>query len=76
MKTDIKTDMKKKARVAVGMANLLQDDLNYLRADVDDFDVICLEESIRDTKSTLQMITDHIIEIEYMLYLVNSKQSY
>ena len=76
MKTDIKTDMKKKARVAVGMANLLQDDLNYLRADVDDFDVICLEESIRDTKSTLQMITDHITEIEYMLYLVNSKQSY
>lgn len=76
MKTDIKTDMKKKARVAAGMGNLLQDDLNYLRADVDDFDVICLEESIRDTKSTLQMITDHITEIEYMLYLVNSKQPY
>ena len=76
MKTDVRTDLKKKARIASGMVNLLQDDLTHLRADADDFDVICLEESIRDTKSTLQMLTDQVTEIEYMLYLVNSKSPY
>lgn len=72
---EIKTNMKKRVRIAAGVVNLLQDDINYLRADVNDFDVLCLEESIKDTKATLQMLTDHITEIEYLLYLFNSKES-
>lgn len=73
-KQDIKVNMKKRARIAAGMVNLLKDDVEYLRADANDFDVLCLEESIKDTKATLQMITDHITEIEYLLYLFNSKE--
>ena len=74
-KKDIKVNMKKRARIAAGMVNLLRDDVEYLRADANDFDVLCLEESIKDTKATLQMITDHITEIEYLLYLFNSKET-
>lgn len=74
-KQDIKLNMKKRARVAAGMVNLLKDDVEYLRADADDFDVLCLEESIKDTKATLQMLSDHITEIEYLLYLFNSNST-
>ena len=74
-KRDIKLNMKKRARIAAGMVNLLRDDIEYLRSDANDFDVLCLEESIKDTKATLQMITDNITEIEYLLYLFNSKDS-
>ena len=73
---DIKLNMKKRARIAAGMVNLLRDDVEYLRSDANDFDVLCLEESIKDTKATIRMLSDHITEIEYLLYLYNSKESY
>lgn len=76
MSKTIKTDMKKRARIAAGIVNLLQDDVNHIKADTNDFDLICLEESLKDAKSTLQMLTDNITEIEYMLYLIKSKESY
>lgn len=72
MSRNIKNDMRKRARVAAGMLNLLKDDIDHLKTDTQDFDLICLAESIKDAKTTLQMLTDNITEIEYMLYLVNS----
>lgn len=74
MSKNLKNDIRKRARIAMGMTTLLRDDINQIRADANDFDLICLEESIKDAKSTLQMLTDNVTEIEYMLYLVNSKQ--
>lgn len=74
-KKEIKLSMKKRAKMAAGMVNLLRDDIEYLTADANDFDVLCLEESIKDTKATLQMLTDNVKEIEYLLYLANSKES-
>jgi hypothetical protein len=76
MKKDIKLNMKKRARIAAGIVNLLQDDVDHIKADANDFDLICLEESIKDVKTTLQMLTDNITEIEYMLYLANSREPY
>jgi hypothetical protein len=67
--------MKKRARVSMGLLNLLKDDIDQVRVDADDFDLICLEESLRDAKATLQMITDNITEIEYMMYLFKSKET-
>ena len=75
-KQEIKVNMKKRAKVAAGIVNLLRDDIEYLKADANDFDVLCLEESIKDTKATLQMLSDNVKEIEYLLYLANSKESY
>lgn len=76
MGRNIKHDMRKRARISAGIVNLLMDDIDHVRADTNDFDLICLEESIRDTKITLQMLVDNITEIEYMLYLIKSKESY
>ena len=76
MGRNIKHDMRKRARISAGIVNLLMDDIDHVRADTNDFDLICLEESIRDTKTTLQMLVDNITEIEYMMYLIKSKESY
>lgn len=74
-KQEIKMNMKKRARIASGIINLLRDDIDHIKADTNDFDLICLEESLRDAKDTMRMLTDNITEIEYMLYLVNSGDS-
>lgn len=74
MGKNIKYDIRKRARIAMGMTTLLQDDLHHIKADANDFDIICLEESVKDAKSTLQMLVDNITEIEYMLYLVKSRE--
>lgn len=76
MRRNIKHDMRKRSRVASGLLNLLRDDIDQVKADAYDFDLICLEESIKDTKATLQMLVDNITEIEYMLYLANSREPY
>lgn len=74
MKKNAKIEMRKRARIAMGMLNLLKDDVNQVRADAADFDLICLEESLKDARSTLQMLVDNITEMEYMLYLVKAKE--
>ena len=66
---DIKTTMRSKARIANGLLNLLSDDIFYINADTNDFDLLSLEVSIQDTKSTIQMLIDNITELEYQLYL-------
>lgn len=71
---NVKYDIKKRARIASGLTTLLQDDLNCIRADANDLDIICLEESVKDAKSTLQMLIDNVTEIEYMLYLAKSRE--
>lgn len=75
MRKDIKNDMRKRARAGIGLTDLLKDDFVQLRADIHDFDLICLEESLRDAKSTLQLLIDNITEMEYMVYLSKSKES-
>jgi hypothetical protein len=75
VRKNIKTDMRKRARISAGILNLLRDDIDQVQVDANDFDLICLEESIRDAKNTIQMLLDNITEIEYMLYLVNSRES-
>jgi hypothetical protein len=72
---NIKLDMKKRARISMGLLNLLKDDIDQVRVDAYDFDLICLEESLKDAKTTLQMITDNITEIEYMMYLFKNKET-
>lgn len=71
--TNVKIQMKKKARVLYGLLNLLKDDVEQLNSDANHFDLICLEESVRDATDTLRMLGDNVKEIEYLLYL--SRQS-
>ena len=66
---NVKMEMKSRARMVSGLVNLLRDDADQLSADTRDFDIICLEESIKDTKSTIQMLIDNVTELEYLMYL-------
>lgn len=67
---DIRKELKDRARLARGLVNGLGCDIEYLYSDADSFDLICLEESIRESKEMIQKITANLTEIEYLLYLV------
>lgn len=73
---ETKREMKVRARLTKGLANALISDVQYICSDVDSFDVICMNESIREAKDTVQRITDSLTELEYLLYLVKNKESY
>lgn len=73
--TDIKKEMKDRARLAKGLANALGYDVEYVSMDVESCDLICMSESIRETKETLQRLTDNITEIEYLMYLLKNSDS-
>ena len=70
--TDIKKEMIDRARLARGLTNALCYDVDYIYSDVKDLDFICMGESIRETKDTLQKLVDNVTEIEYLLYLLKS----
>jgi hypothetical protein len=72
---NVKMEMKSRARMVSGLVNLLRDDADQLSADTGDFDLICLEESIKDTKSTIQMLIDNVTELEYLMYLSRKGES-
>lgn len=74
-KRNARVEIRKRAHMSSGLLNLLRDDVDQLRADATDFDIICLEESLKDARSTLQMFVDNITEMEYILYLFKSKES-
>lgn len=70
-----RVEIRTKARKLKGLTNLLIDDIYHLITDAEDHDLICLVESIHDVKETLQMFTDGVVELEYVLYLANQRQS-
>ena len=67
--SEIKRDMRGRARLLRGLANVLQVDADYIWSDSNNFEVLCLNESIKEAKTTLQQITDCLTELEYLLYL-------
>lgn len=73
--TDIKQEMKDRARLARGLANALGYDTEYVYTDVQNFDLICLDESLRETKDTIQKLTDNIKELEYLVYLIKKQDA-
>lgn len=75
MSRELRIAMRKKARQVRGILNLLTDDIYHLKTDSDDYDLVCLEESLRDTKDTIQMLIDAVMELEYDLYLARKDPS-
>lgn len=73
-KNELRREMRTRTRAIQGMVNLLVDDAKYMNADANDFDLIGLGESIRETKETLKSLTDHIVELEYNLYLLKGEK--
>lgn len=72
---DIKKEMKDRARLARGLVNALKYDVDYIFSDVKNYDVICLDESLREAKDTIQRLIDNVTEIEYLLYLLKQNEA-
>lgn len=72
---EIKRGLKGRARLLRGLTNVLQMDADYIWSDSSDPETICLNESIREAKVTLQQVTDCLTELEYMLYLLKREES-
>lgn len=71
--SDIKQEMKDRARLIRGLSNALGYDTEYVYTDVQGFDLICLDESLRETKDTLQKLMDNVTELEYLVYLIKKE---
>lgn len=67
---EVKMVMRSKARLTKGLVNLLKDDTEQIYTDVTKFDALGLEETVRETKQTIQQLNDAITDLEYYLYLV------
>ena len=74
MMSDIKKEMRDRARLARGLVNALKCDVDYICTDVKAYDIVCLEESLREAKDTTQRLVDNLKEIEYLLYLMRQKE--
>lgn len=65
-----KKNMRDLARDIRGLASALNYDAECLLSDVETYDLMCLGESIHDTKITIQRVMDKATELEYQLYLI------
>lgn len=72
---ETKREMKLRARLMKGLVNALKSDVDYICADVNNFDVICMSESLREARDTTQRMVDSITELEYLLYLLKNDES-
>jgi hypothetical protein len=72
---EIKRGIKARARLFRGLTNVLQVDADYIWSDSSNQEILCLSESIREAKLTLQQVTDCLTELEYMLYLLKREES-
>lgn len=64
---ELKSIMRGKARLARGLVNLLDYDAERMYTDIDELSVDRLEETIRETKRTIQQLMDTTTDIEYCL---------
>lgn len=75
MSTNLKLEMSKRSRVLCGLLNVLRDDVDQVRLSTNIFDSMCIEETLKDTRTTLQMIDDNLTELEYYLYLAKNNNA-
>jgi hypothetical protein len=68
---ELKTHMRTKARLIKGLVYLLKDDTEQIYNDVNIIDRPNLEETVRETKRTIQQLNDALTDLEYYLYLVD-----
>lgn len=66
----IKKTLRDRAWDIRGLANALTYDADCLLTDIEAYDLICLGESIHETKVTLYRLVNTLTELEYQLYLI------
>ena len=75
MNQTAKNNIRAKAKLTYGLLNILKYDIDNLRVDVKDCDLESLRRTLEDTNRTLENLTDVIGEIEYVVFLHNTKES-
>ena len=75
MSDKTKREIRSKARIAHGLADVLKYDTGNIVSDANECYMDVLINTVLDTKETLQNLADVITEIEYLLYLETFKES-
>lgn len=75
MSNKTKREIRSKARIAHGLADVLRYDTGNILSDANECHMDILIGTVLDTKETLQNLVDTIVEIEYLLYLEACKES-
>lgn len=75
MSNKAKREIRSKARIANGLADVLRYDTGNIVSDANECHMDILIDTVLDTKQTLQNLVDVIVEIEYLLYLETFKES-
>ena len=75
MDFELKKQLRDKAQFTYGLLNVLKCDIDILRKDASDFDLVRLEESVRNTDETLQKLLLLVEELEYILKLDKIKDA-
>ena len=73
--SNVKNELKERARLLRGLATAFGCDAEYIFTDAKNIDLICLNESVKEARYTVQRITDNIKEIEYLMYLMQQDES-
>ena len=73
MQARTKRKIIEKARLSYGLTHILRDCVDDLRIHANSCELDKLDEAVDDTKETLQKLTDIVTELEYILYLYNSR---
>lgn len=73
MSREAKIKMMKHARVASGLFSILKDDIELIRMDAEEYNLISMKESINEAKDTLRRLVDTVVELEYTLYLAEDE---
>lgn len=70
-----KNEIKARARLSRGLVNILKDDIEMLVIDADEYNLFAINESINETKDTLQDMLDNINELELAVAIAKEKLS-
>lgn len=69
MKFELQKQLKDKARAVYGLAEVLKCDVDILRKDASDCNLVKIRESLRDTDITIQKLLVAVGQIEYIIKL-------
>lgn len=70
-----KNEIRARARLSRGLVHILEDDVDMLNVDADDFNLFTIGESIKEVKNTIQDITDNINELELAVAIAKERLS-
>lgn len=72
---NLKKEIKERARMVRGLANALGYDAEHVFIDAENYDFVCLNESIRETTETITKLTTNLKELQYVVHLAQRRDA-